>query len=279
MNICMYIHTYTFTYTYIRKTHVFSSWKHCVFLMYAHVRSKNISLYIYLFTHVLTLRYTLCLFRLLTCLFTTTSFPGSHECTSFCRNTWVSQKNNTECIAMQVQVRVYVYIYIQNVSHRKYMCVCMYIYIYRVYRTVSTCACVCIHHIQSVSQCKYMCERIYASYILYVSSKHANVEAVKIPLENCLGALRQREACCRAYPVRRRLRRVATEACTRSFGLPSWNGKQVAVVNVGWLRLVGSLKLGRAAARRTTPKLPHAIRASPNEGDTKIGGGVIREVI
>jgi len=51
------------------------------------------------------------------------------------------------------------------------------------------------------------------------------------------------------------------------------------VVNMGWLELVGSLKLGRAAARRTTPKLPRAIRAGPNEEDTKIGEGVIRELM
>jgi len=40
-----------------------------------------------------------------------------------------------------------------------------------------------------------------------------------------------------------------------------------------WLRSVGSTKLGRA------PKLPRAIRVGPNEGDTKIGRGVIREFI
>jgi len=40
---------------------------------------------------------------------------------------------------------------------------------------------------------------------------------------------------------------------------------------MGWLRLVGSIKLGRAAARRTAPKLPRAIRVGPNEGDSKIG--------
>ena len=42
---------------------------------------------------------------------------------------------------------------------------------------------------------------------------------------------------------------------------------------MGWLRSVGSIKLGRTAARRTAPKLPRAIRVGPNEGDTKFGGG------
>ena len=31
-----------------------------------------------------------------------------------------------------------------------------------------------------------------------------------------------------------------------------------------WLRSVGSITLGRAAARRTAPKLPRAIRVGPN---------------
>ena len=40
---------------------------------------------------------------------------------------------------------------------------------------------------------------------------------------------------------------------------------------MGLFRLVGLLKLGRAVG---APKLPRDIRAGPNEGDTKIGGGV-----
>jgi len=52
-----------------------------------------------------------------------------------------------------------------------------------------------------------------------------------------------------------------------------------AATGMGWLRLVRSMKLGRAAARCTAPKLPRAIRVGPNEGDTKIGGGFIREFI
>ena len=37
------------------------------------------------------------------------------------------------------------------------------------------------------------------------------------------------------------------------------------------------LKLGRAAARRSEPKLTRAIRVVLNEGQTKIRGGVVRE--
>jgi len=39
-------------------------------------------------------------------------------------------------------------------------------------------------------------------------------------------------------------------------------------VYIGWLRFVGSIKLGRAAA-----KLPRAMSVGTNEGDTNIGGG------
>jgi len=35
---------------------------------------------------------------------------------------------------------------------------------------------------------------------------------------------------------------------------------------MGWLRLVGSLRLGRAAARRTAPKQPRVIRVGPHSG-------------
>ena len=48
-----------------------------------------------------------------------------------------------------------------------------------------------------------------------------------------------------------------------------------SAASMGWLRSVGSMKLGRTAARRTAPKLPRAIRVRPNERDTKMGGGVI----
>jgi len=36
--------------------------------------------------------------------------------------------------------------------------------------------------------------------------------------------------------------------------------------HVGWLRLVGSFELGRAAARRDAPKQPRVIRAGPHSG-------------
>jgi len=49
--------------------------------------------------------------------------------------------------------------------------------------------------------------------------------------------------------------------------------------DLGLLQLVGSIILGRTAARRTAPKLPRAIRAGLNEGDTKIGEGVMWEFI
>ena len=45
------------------------------------------------------------------------------------------------------------------------------------------------------------------------------------------------------------------------------------------MRRYSAKETWRAAARRTAPKLPRAIRVGPNEGDTKMGGGFIREFI